>query len=168
MPIFSARSLLGLIGAAGLVVPLTAAPRAAATARTPAPETTTREFPLARGGRLTIQTGRGDITIQAWTRPTIELKAVKAGDSESDLAAVPIDIRAAADEVNIASPAPPGAGVSHTRVDYQLRVPADVDLKLVRTGRGRVQKSPARTAGQSSRWRTARCTSPISPACSRR
>ena len=139
MPIFSARRLLALMGAAGLIVPLAATHGAAGAARTLARETTTREFPLARGGRLTVQTGRGDITIQAWTRAAIELKAVKTGDSDSDLVAIPIDIRAAADEVNIASPAPAGAGVSHTRVDYQLRVPADVDLKLVRTGRGRVQ-----------------------------
>ncbi len=139
MPTVSARCLFALIGAAGLVAPHAAARGVAGAPRAIAPETTTREIPLERGGRVSVQTLRGDITIQAWTRPSIELKAVKTGDSASDLAAVPIDIRAAADEINIVSVATAGAPSVRTRVDYQLRVPADVDLKLVRTARGRVQ-----------------------------
>lgn len=139
MPTLPARCLLALAVVVGVLVLLTTPPEAAGAARALAPETIAREVPLVRGGRLTVQTGRGNILIEAWNRPAVQLKAIKTTDSESDLDAVRIDIGGTADEVNIASLAQAGIKVQRTRVDYQLRVPAEVDLKLVRTDRGRVQ-----------------------------
>ena len=87
-----------------------------------------------------LQNGRGNISIQAWNRQAIELRAVKTPDA-TDAEPVTVDIRASEDEVDISSRAPATVRNPHSKVDYQLRVPADIDLKLVKNARGRVQIS---------------------------
>lgn len=101
-------------------------------------ETIARQFPLARGSRLTLENTHGDITIQSWDRAAVELRAERTADSAADLAAAPVDIRALPDQLTIASRVPAYAPNLRVRVDYRLRVPAEVDLKLVKTDRGRV------------------------------
>jgi DUF4097 and DUF4098 domain-containing protein YvlB len=129
-----------LLAAATLVIliPNPAAHWTAIAARTPASEKVVREFALPRGGRLVLQNGRGDISIQAWNRPVIELEAVKTLDA-ADAEPVSIDIRASDDEVDISSRTPSSVRSQRSTVDYQLRVPADIDLKLIKNARGRVQ-----------------------------
>jgi hypothetical protein len=101
-------------------------------------ETLNKLVPLARGGRLTIDNGLGDVTIQAWNRAEVELRADKSADAPSELGDLPIDVRALPDSLTITSRAPVYAPDLRVRVDYRLRVPADVDLKLVKADRGRV------------------------------
>lgn len=101
-------------------------------------EVISRQIPLAPGGRLTVETSRGDITIQSWDRPGVDLRAERVADSDADMALVPVDIRSRPELVAITSLAPVYAPEASVRVDYRLRVPANIDLKLVKTDRGRV------------------------------
>lgn len=97
-----------------------------------------RQIPLARGGRLTLENSHGDITIQSWDRPAVDLKADRVADSDADLALAPVEIRPSPGLLAITSRLPAYAPGARVRVDYRLRVPADIDLKLVKTDRGRV------------------------------
>jgi hypothetical protein len=101
-------------------------------------ERVTRQLVLKNGARVTLQTSRGDVSIQGWDREVVDLKAEKTGDSADDMALVPVDIRASDDELAITSRVPAYAPNLRVRVDYQLRVPSRIDLKLLRTGWGNV------------------------------
>jgi len=139
MRMFGFRRLLIVASALALLVPYSNTHWVAVVAaRARATEEITREFALTGGGRLVLQNGRGDISIQVWDRPAIELKAVKTLDM-ADAAPVSIDIRASNDEVDISSPTPASVKNQRSTVDYQLRVPADIDVKLIKNARGRVQ-----------------------------
>ncbi len=107
-------------------------------ARPPAPETIQKQFAIAGRARLIVQNSRGDITITTWRRAAIDLKAVKSAETPEDFAAVTIDVHATGDSLALSSRAPAGGRLARTRVDYQLRVPADADLRLIETGRGRI------------------------------
>lgn len=108
---------------------------------TPPPEsraTLTKQFPLVRGGRLTLDNGLGDVTIEAWNRDLVDLRADQTADTDADLALVPVDIKSTPDSLTISSRAPVYASDTRVRVGYRLRVPAETDLKLVKADRGRV------------------------------
>lgn len=102
-------------------------------------DTLSRQFPLQRGGRVTLETTQGDIVVQTWNRDLVEVRAERTADSDADLALVPIDIRSAPDELAISSRVPAYAPDLRVRVDYRLRVPAQADLKQIETDRGRVE-----------------------------
>jgi hypothetical protein len=129
------RPLCGLLCALALLAWSADNPRASLPQSR---QTLNRLIPLARGGRLTLDNGLGDVTIQAWTRSELELRADRSADSVAELAELPIDVRALPDAVVIASRAPVYSPDLRVRIDYRLRVPADTDLKLVKTDRGRV------------------------------
>ncbi len=131
----SRRPAVGVLCALALTALGTAAPTASLPQNR---ETLTRQFPLTRAGRLTLENGLGDVTIQSWNRDEVELRAEKSADAGSDLGDLPIDIRALPDALTIVSRAPVYAPDLRVRVDYRLRVPADTDLKLVKADRGRV------------------------------
>jgi hypothetical protein len=97
-----------------------------------------KQLALSRGGRLSLDNSYGDITIQSWNRDAVDLRAERIADSAADLGLAAIDIRTLPDSLTVTSRVPPYAPDARVRVDYRLRVPADVDLKLVRTDRGRV------------------------------
>lgn len=110
-------------------------------ASVPSPEsraTLARQFPHVRGGRVTLDNGFGDVTIEAWNRDLVDLRADQIADTDADLALVPVDIKATPDSLTISSRAPRYAPDTRVRVDYRVRVPAETDLKLVKTDRGRV------------------------------
>lgn len=130
------RGAIRLLGALALVVSGAANPVASSLPQHR--ETLARQFPLAQGGRLTIDNSLGDVTIQAWNRAEVDVRAEKSADTAADLAELPIDIRALPDALAIASRAPVYAPDLRVRVDYRLRVPPDTDLRLVKADRGRV------------------------------
>ncbi len=101
-------------------------------------DTVAKQLPLARGGRLTLDNSQGDIAIESWDRDAVDLRADRIADSAADLALAPVDIRSSPDHLAITSRVPPYAPDARVRVDYRLRVPAHIDLKLVKTDRGRV------------------------------
>jgi len=117
----------------------------AASARRPAAptpdnrDTLSRQFPLQRGGRVTLETTQGDIIVQTWNRDLVDVRAERTADSDEDLALVPVDIRSAPDQLDISSRVPAYAPDLRVRVDYRLRVPAQADLKRIQTDRGRVE-----------------------------
>jgi len=104
-------------------------------------ERVTRQIAMSRGGRLSVQTSIGDILVRGWNRDLIELRVDKTGDSSEDLALVPVDIQTDADQVMVTSRFPPYAPDLGVKVDYDIRLPAEFDLKLLETGRGRVEIS---------------------------
>jgi hypothetical protein len=109
--------------------------------RFPPPESRTtlaKQLPLAHGGRLTLDNGLGDVTIEAWQRDLVDLRAEQTADTDQDLALVPIDVRSEPDSLAISSRAPAYAPRTRVRVDYRLRVPGDIDLRLVKADLGRV------------------------------
>lgn len=129
------RPAVGILGALALAAWGAATPIASPPQSR---ETLIKQWPLARGGRLTLDNSLGDVTIQSWNRDEVELRAEKSADSAADLAELPIDIRAVPDALAISSRFPVYAPDMRVRVDYRLRVPADIDLKLVKADRGRV------------------------------
>lgn len=136
MATFAPRlSFLVVLGALALMA---AGPTGASTPPPESRATIAKQIPLARGGRLTLDNGLGDVTIEAWTRDLVDLRAEQTADSNADLALVPIDIKAAPDALAISSRAPSYSLDTRVRVDYRLRVPGDIDLKLVKVDRGRV------------------------------
>ncbi|MBI2835801.1 MAG: hypothetical protein HYX76_15380 [Acidobacteria bacterium] len=101
-------------------------------------EQLTRQFPLKSGGRLTIENTRGDIVIRAWEKEMIDLHAEKTADSSEEMPLVPIEFEAADDLVRVRSQFPAYAPKLRTTVNYTLKVPSRIDLRLLRTTRGRI------------------------------
>ncbi len=103
-------------------------------------ERLSRQFTLKSGGRLTLENTRGDIHISSWRGDGVELRAETTGDQEAiDL--VPVEIKSREDELNIRSVFPVYAPELNVRVDYRLRVPIEIDLKLVKSINGNVNVS---------------------------
>ncbi len=98
----------------------------------------TRRLPFPPGGRILIDTTNGDIEIEGWSQPAVDLDVRKVGESSDDRTLVPIDVQSTADELRVSSVFPPFAPHLRAAVHYRLRVPADVDLKLLKTRKGRV------------------------------
>lgn len=111
-----------------------ARPRAAA-------ESLSRELPLNEGGRLTLQNSRGNIQISSWKENRLELRAETTAESHDELELVPLEIDAREDEIRIVSVYPVYAPELKVRVDYRLRVPREIDLKLVETVNGDIRIS---------------------------
>ena len=99
-------------------------------------ETLRRNFILKSGGRIILENTRGDIRISSWEGERVQLTAEKSGDSEEEMEQVPIEITARKDELKITSLFPEYAPDLHVRVDYRLRVPAEIDLKLIKSING--------------------------------
>lgn len=100
-----------------------------------------RTLPFPPGGRVLVETTNGEITVEGWDRPSIELDIRKSGGTAEDRALVPIDVRVASDEVRLTSVLPPFAPALPVVVNHHLRVPADADLRLLKTFKGRVSVS---------------------------
>lgn len=100
-----------------------------------------RRLPLKIGGRLTLDNSRGDVVIQSWDRPMVEIVAEPSGESEEAMAQVPVTIQAVEDQIDVTSRFPAYAPNLRVRVDYRLRVPGEIDLKMIRTGKGRIEVS---------------------------
>ena len=112
--------------------------RIRATAPVSARDSLARDVPLRAGGRVTIDTTRGDIRVTAWDRDLVELRVERNAERGEDLALVPVEIRSGADEINLVSKAPAYASGVRVRVTYRLRVPSLVDLKSLATTTGNV------------------------------
>jgi hypothetical protein len=131
-----------LLGLAAFLLLTVLSPSSAArapkrdTAPAPVRDTLVRDVPLGAGGRVTIDTTRGDIHVSAWDRELVELRAERTADRGEDIGVVPIDIQSGADELNVTSKVPVYASGVRVRVNYQLRVPSRVDLKSLATMTG--------------------------------
>jgi DUF4097 and DUF4098 domain-containing protein YvlB len=106
-----------------------------------ADETLRRSYNLKSGGRITLENTRGNIRISSWDENRVEIVAEKSGDNEEDMELVPIEIDSRPDELKIKSLFPEYAPDLYVRVNYRLRVPRRVDLKLVQTVNGEIEVS---------------------------
>jgi hypothetical protein len=97
-----------------------------------------RQLPFKPGGRLTLRNGKGDIEIRTWNRDVVEVRVEKTSDVADEMTLVPINITASDDEIVISSEYPLYAPRLLVRTHYRLRVPADIDLKLIKTIQGTV------------------------------
>lgn len=98
-----------------------------------------RSFAFEPGGRVTLLNTHGNIRIRSWDQNRIQLVAKKKGGSKEDMELVPIEIESGKDELHITSLFPEYAPSLDVQVDYQLRVPAEVDLQLVSTIKGEIE-----------------------------
>jgi hypothetical protein len=90
---------------------------------------------------VTIENTRGDILIRSWEQDRVQLIAEKKGGPKEDMDLVPVKITARDDELIITSLIPEYVPDLNVRVDYRLRVPEQVDLKLIKTTSGEIRVS---------------------------
>lgn len=110
----------------------------------PAARAATREeaeksYPLAAGGRVSLDNVNGDVAIEAWSRDEVSVKATVTAPTDAALA-----------EVQVSVDATPGAVAIHTRyprtggsgsVDYVVKVPAGASLAGIELVNGDVKVS---------------------------
>jgi DUF4097 and DUF4098 domain-containing protein YvlB len=106
-----------------------------------ADETLRRSYELKDGGRITLENTRGNIKISSWDESRVEIVAEKSGENEEDMELVPIEIDSKPDELKIKSLFPEYAPELYVRVNYRVKVPRNVDLKLVQTINGEIEVS---------------------------
>jgi DUF4097 and DUF4098 domain-containing protein YvlB len=94
-------------------------------------------YPLATGGKFTIDDANGTITIRCSDRNEVEIVATKRADSQADLDAIRIDIRQATGAIEVhtvySSPGPHRGGVS-----YEVVVPKDLGNLEASTANGSI------------------------------
>lgn len=83
----------------------------------------------------------GDILVSSWKKEWIQLTAERSGDSVEEMELVPVEIKAREDEVHVTSLFPVYSPHLKVRVDYRVRVPAEIDLKLLKTTNGAIKVS---------------------------
>ena len=129
--------LLGLLVAA-------LAPAAAAKAD----EVFEKAFSMEGVSRVSIENVNGQIEAQAWDRPYLKLRAVKAGANEDLLRQTEVRVRKTGDEIRIETVNPKRRrlfgfldfGSQNVKVDYELWIPSSAETKL-ETCNGRVEAS---------------------------
>ena len=88
-------------------------------------ETQKFNYPLASGGKFTVEDANGTIAISCSERNEVGITATKHADSQADLDAIRIDIKQGNDKIEVhtvySSPGPRNGGVS-----YQIVVPKDL------------------------------------------
>ena len=94
-------------------------------------------YPLAGGGKFTIDDINGTIAIRCWERNEVEIAATEHADSQADLDAIRIDIKQRTGSVEVhtvySSPGPHNGGVS-----YQVVVPKDLGNLEANTANGSI------------------------------
>ena len=94
-------------------------------------------YPLATGGKLTIDDANGTIAIRSRDGNEVEITATKSGESQADLDAIRIDIKQGTDAIEIhtvySSAGPHSGGVS-----YQVVVPKDLGHLTASTANGSI------------------------------
>jgi DUF4097 and DUF4098 domain-containing protein YvlB len=131
------KSLFGILG---LVLLAFVAPAGAKD------QTITKTFPFAAGGVLRIENVNGSVEIRGWDREEIEIRAVKTATRSEDLDLVQVEIKPAADRVEIETRYPADQGVD-VRVEYVIHVPRRVVLETAATVNGAVRVSGVEGTG---------------------
>ncbi len=97
-----------------------------------------KTFPLGPGGRFSLKNTNGDIHVSTWDKNEAEINAVKiARRSESDLGRVTIEAQGREGEVTVDTIYPKLSNV-RVSVEYEVRLPAGVNLDVVRSTNGDV------------------------------
>lgn len=113
-------------------------------------------YPFDMDGTIEISNINGDITVEAWDSPQIQLEAVKTADSRERLADVEIKIDATQSRFSVTADYKPwkdrvraegeeNKKYSKLSVEFKLRVPSTATLKEIETINGSVTISNMRT-----------------------
>ena len=110
-------------------------------------------YPLTANGSFSLDDQNGGITITGWDQNEVEIKAVKHGGSQAELAAVKIDVDATADRVAVHTRLPSGGSGFHWGlswpwlktqshdVDYVIKVPQHAQLTGIDSVNGQIHIS---------------------------
>jgi Toastrack DUF4097 len=112
-----------------------------------AEEVIDRLYPLASNGRLQLQNTNGSVSIAGWDRSLVEVCAIKRtmGDPRN-LFRVRILVDDARDHLSIKTRDPQDEG-GEVSVEYQIRVPRQVQLHQISTVNGTVRVSGMQASG---------------------
>lgn len=98
----------------------------------------TGQYPLAAGGRVSVDNVQGSIWVEAWDRAEVELTIVKtAGDTATSLNDVDVAIQPGRDWLRVQT-LYPCSSEEAVVVDYRLRVPRQVQLEGLHTVNGSI------------------------------
>lgn len=93
-------------------------------------------YPLANGGKFTIEDANGTIAIGSSDRNNVEITATKHAESQTDLDAIRIDIKQGNDSIEVRTVNPPG--LHNGGVSYQVVLPKDIGRLLAKTANGSI------------------------------
>ncbi len=86
-----------------------------------------RTIDAAAGTTLHVDNIAGSITIDAWTKPSIDVRATKYGNDAAELRSVKIDVRSAGKDVFVRTSY---EGPRRGTVRYHIAAPADASLDV--------------------------------------
>lgn len=95
-------------------------------------------YPLAEHGQVSLENVNGNVRVIAWDRTEIKVDAVKRARTQRHLDEVELQVKAAADKIQIKTKYPNGKNNS-TTVEYTLTVPRESRLNKISTVNGGVQ-----------------------------
>jgi len=96
-------------------------------------------FPLKRGGTFSLANVNGNITVETWGRDEVEIQAEKAVRGEREnLDRIKIEIEAGPTSV-VVDTVFPKIPRFRGRVTYEIKVPEDIDLDMIRSVNGSVR-----------------------------
>jgi DUF4097 and DUF4098 domain-containing protein YvlB len=98
-----------------------------------------RNVPLKLAGAFSLKNINGSVSVEAWERDVVEIRAIKSAYRDAaDLARVQISLEQKAGEVAVRTVYPEKDGVE-VSVEYRVRVPYRVLLRNVETVNGAVR-----------------------------
>ena len=100
-----------------------------------------KTLPLKKGGTFSLMNVNGNVTIETWTREEVEIQAEKAvrGQREN-LDRIKIEIEAGPTSV-VVDTVFPKIPRFRGRVTYEIKVPEDMDLEMIKSVNGNVRIS---------------------------
>lgn len=95
-------------------------------------------YPLAPGGRLTVENFNGSIEISSWSDNSVEISGTKYAPRKDLLDAIRIDIAAQPDSIQVRTVRPSGQR-GRTGARYFIRVPKRTRLENITTANGQIR-----------------------------
>jgi DUF4097 and DUF4098 domain-containing protein YvlB len=93
-------------------------------------------YPLANGGKFTIEDANGTITIGSSDRNNVEITATKHAENQTDLDAIRIDIKQGNDSIEVRTVYLPGG--HNGGVFYQVVLPKEIGRLVAKTANGSI------------------------------
>lgn len=97
-----------------------------------------KTYPLAPDGTFSLQNTNGIVRVTTWSKPEVEILAVKSASRESDLARLEIKITADPRAVAVDT-IYPRRPFLRAKVTYEIHVPEGIKLERVRTTNGNIE-----------------------------
>lgn len=95
-------------------------------------------YDLAPGGTIGLKNINGPVTIKAWDRGQVEVKAIKKAKSREDLDQTTIEVDPQPSRINIRTVHPKSKTHDGVSVSYTLHVPRNVNLDKIESVNGSV------------------------------